>query len=54
VAPKTTETRTAISAWVPTSLALELQARAAQADRTLSAELRRAVKAHLERDGANR
>jgi len=49
-----TEQRTAITAWVPKSIATELQARAAAADRSISAEIRRAVKAHLDREGEKR
>ena len=42
-----TEERTALSTWVPISQALELQARAARADRSVSAELRRALNRYL-------
>jgi plasmid stability protein len=41
------EERTALSTWVPISQALELQARAARADRSVSAELRRALSRYL-------
>ena len=43
-----TEERTIISAWVPANTARDLRARAAREDRSLSAEIRRAITAHLD------
>jgi hypothetical protein len=45
-----TERRRIISAAVPISVARELRSRAAREDRSLSAELRRAIRLHLQRD----
>lgn len=42
------ERRVTVASWVPVSLAQELEARAVQGERSISAELRRAVKAYLD------
>lgn len=42
-----TEKRTTVGAWVPLSVADQLRARAVEGDRTVSAEVRRAVIRHL-------
>ena len=41
------EERVTVAAWIPASLARELRARAVEGDRTVSAEVRRAVIRHL-------
>lgn len=41
------EQRAIVSTWVPVSTVRALRARAAEQDRSLSAEVRRAVNAHL-------
>ncbi|MBA2240023.1 MAG: ribbon-helix-helix protein, CopG family [Solirubrobacterales bacterium] len=43
----TIEQRTAVAAWIPASTAAELRARAAKEDRSLSAEIRRALNRYL-------
>ncbi len=42
-----TEERTTVGAWVPLFVARELRSRAAAADRSVSAEVRRALARHL-------
>ena len=42
-----TEERVAVASWVPLSVATELRTRAAEGDRTVSAEIRRALSRHL-------
>lgn len=42
------EQRTAVASWVPASLALELRARADAGERSVSAEIRRVLKEHLQ------
>lgn len=47
----TTEKRTAIASWVPESLAHQLRARAAEGERSVSAEIRRVLKAYVKGEG---
>lgn len=42
-----TEARVTVASWIPVSVARELRARAIEGDRTVSAEVRRAVIRHL-------
>ena len=42
-----TEARGTVASWIPVSLVRELRTRAAEGDRTVSAEVRRALARHL-------